>query len=385
MYDATSGARLAMGSRRGNTTALTSGVFGTCDLAWQARNRATQAGAVLQKVAPRVEDAVLTQRAGTQVGAVLQKVALGARRALLHGFAVYTAGVEGFAAQGPLLFAHRGAPNEHVENTLPSFWAALAHGADVLELDVRMSADGHIVVFHDKTGERVFHERKAISSTRLSDIKTWRARSPSGLPYQVAALSEVLEAFPHAALNVDVKQSRPDMLLNLLDLIMGYAAEERVLLTSFSARTLSRIRALGYHGPLGMSQRDAALFLLSPRIPHLLPRFGAQRLQIPMHFGPYNLARRSVVERVHAAGLRVDYWVINDPATAEHLLDLGADGIVTDDPAGIAKVFQRHVRTRGFRARRAAEARDSVTTAEEAAALHRTWSDLFQVHERDKG
>jgi len=292
---------------------------------------------------------------------------------------VYTARVEGFAAQGPLLFAHRGTPGDHVENTLPSFWAALAYGADVLELDVRMSSDGHVVVSHDATGARVFGDPRAICTTRYAEIKSWRVRGASGQIYEPAGLAEVLEAFPHAALNVDVKQARPDMLPQLLDLVMGHAAEERVLLTSFSARTLARIRALGYHGPLGMSRRDAAIFLLGPRLPHLLPRFGAQRLQVPVRYGRLNLATRSNIERVHAAGLRIDYWVVNNPVEAEHLLDLGADGIVTDDTASIARIYARHVRTRGFRARRAAEAGDPAGSLERGLPANQTMNDVFET------
>ncbi|MEY4581132.1 MAG: hypothetical protein RL701_5835 [Pseudomonadota bacterium] len=291
--------------------------------------------------------------------------------------------MEGFAAQGPLLFAHRGAPGDHLENTLPSFWAALAYGADVLELDVRMSADGHVVVSHDATGSRVFGEDRAISATRYADIKSWRVRGASGQAYEPAGLAEVLEAFPQAALNVDVKQERPDMLPSLLDLIMGHAAEERVLLTSFSARTLARIRALGYHGPLGMSRRDAALFLLGPRLPHLLPRFGAQRLQVPVKYAGLNLATRANIERVHAAGLRIDYWVVNNAVEAEHLLDLGADGIVTDDTATLARVYARHVRTRGFRTRRAAEVSDPSAAADRGLPAAHTMADIFELNLRD--
>jgi glycerophosphoryl diester phosphodiesterase len=294
--------------------------------------------------------------------------------------------VDGFAAQGPLLFAHRGAPREHVENTLPAFAAALGHGADVLELDVHMSADGHVVVSHDPDGRRVFGVDAAIATTRFADIKRWRVRhvppgaTDAGREYEPAALAEVLEAFPFAALNIDIKQDKPDMLPVLFDVIMGHAAEERVLLTSFSARTLARVRRDGYHGPLGMSRRDAALFVLGPRAPRLLPRRGAQRLQLPLRYLGQSLGTRSCIEKAHAAGLRIDYWVVNDPAEAERLLDLGADGVVTDEPAGIAAVFAHHVRTRGWRKRRALERTDPPSFTIRGADPNRTTLvDVFEV------
>jgi glycerophosphoryl diester phosphodiesterase len=172
-------------------------------------------------------------------------------------------------------------------------------------------------------------------------------------------LPEVFEAFPQVALNIDVKQHNPEMMPLLLDAIVGHAAQDRVLLTSFSARVMIQIRELGYRGPLGMSRLDAALFLLGPRAAAARASRGAQRLQIPQRYAGLDLANRACIERAHAAGLRIDYWVVNDPAQAERLLDLGADGIVTDHPARIAEVFARHVRTRGWRARRAADLADA--------------------------
>jgi len=260
--------------------------------------------------------------------------------------------MDGFAAQGPLLFAHRGAPSEHAENTLPAFAAALDQGADVLELDVRMSVDGHVIVSHDGTGQRVYGVPEAISQTNFSTIKRWRCKREGGLHYEPATLAEVLEAFPRVPLNVDVKQELPSMLLSLFDVIMGHAAEDRVLLTSFSARTLIMIRRLGYRGPVGMSQRHAALFVLGPRWLCRYAKRGASRLQLPTRYAGLDLATRLCIEKAHRHGLPVDYWVVNDPGEAERLLDLGADGIVTDEPKLLSEVFARHVRTRGFRKRR---------------------------------
>ena len=263
--------------------------------------------------------------------------------------------------QGPLLFAHRGATLDYTENTLPAFRAALVRGADVLELDVRMSIDGHVIVCHDPTGKRVYGSDQPVSTTRFSQIKRWSAKSPSGEVCIPATLPELFDAFPHAALNIDVKQRRPDMLPVLLDCIVGHAAQERVLLTSFSLRVLQRIRALGYRGPLGMSRVEAALALLGPMSTARRVAQGASRLQIPMRYAGLNLATRPCIERAHELGLQVDYWVVNDPAEAERLLDLGADGIVTDHPGRIAEVFLRHVRTRAWRLRRAADKADSAS------------------------
>ncbi|HEX7479139.1 MAG TPA: glycerophosphodiester phosphodiesterase family protein [Polyangiales bacterium] len=257
--------------------------------------------------------------------------------------------------RGPLLLAHRGTPLTHVENTLPALANALACGADVLELDVRMSADGHVVVAHDETGARLAGTDRAIASASLAELRTWRLQDSAhaAASASLATLCDVLEAFPTARLNVDIKQDRPDMVPTLLDLLARHAAQARVLLTSFSARNLWRVRRRGYTGPLGLSQLDAVRVVLGPRsLARWLGPFG-QRLQIPTRFGALDLGTRPVIERAHALGLRVDYWVVNDLAEAERLLDLGADGLVTDDCRSVAELFARHVRTAGFRERHA--------------------------------
>jgi glycerophosphoryl diester phosphodiesterase len=260
-------------------------------------------------------------------------------------------------ASGPLLFAHRGAPLEQPENTLEGFARALAAGADVLELDVHMSRDGHVVVSHDADGLRAAGDARAIASCTLAEIKTWDLAVHFGAERCVGAvrvptLDEVLAAFPTARLNVDVKQERPDMLPALLAVIRDHAAEPRVLLTSFSSVTTQRIRSLGYRGAIGLGRTEALRVAFFPRI--VLPHVAAgARLQIPLRFGALPLDRAWLIGKMHRLGIAVDYWVVNDVGQAERLLELGADGIVTDDTAAMAALFARSPRTRGWRARHA--------------------------------
>jgi glycerophosphoryl diester phosphodiesterase len=262
------------------------------------------------------------------------------------------------AFEGPLLYAHRGAPLERPENSLEGFQVALACGADALEIDVHMTRDGHVVVAHDPDGTRTAADTRAVRACTLEEIKRWDiGRGPGLLCPRGAAccmptLDEVLAAFPAVPLNVDVKQSEPSMLAPLLRVIAAHDAHARVLLTSFSARTTRAIRALGYRGPTGLGRGEAALAVLAPG--PLLRGFalGGRRLQVPLRSGPLRLDRRQVVDKAHAHGLAVDYWVVNDPGEAERLLELGADGIVTDDVRAMAGLFARSPRTAGWRARK---------------------------------
>jgi glycerophosphoryl diester phosphodiesterase len=264
------------------------------------------------------------------------------------------------ALQGPLLYAHRGARLEHPENTLEAFAAALELGADALEIDVHMTRDRHVVVAHDADGARMAGVPQEIRACTLGEVERWdvargfvsrdgRVRARARVP----SLDETLQELPSALLNIDVKQSEPDMLAPLLEVIARHAAEARVLLTSFSSRTTARIRALGYGGPTGLGRAEAARAVLAPRA--LLERFAlrGRRLQVPLRQGPISLDRASLVRKLHAFGIAVDYWVVNDLEQAVRLLALGADGIVTDDPRALAQLFARSEHTSGWRARHA--------------------------------
>ena len=81
---------------------------------------------------------------------------------------------------------------------------------------------------------------------------------------------------------------------------------------------------------------------------HRLP---GRRLQIPLRFAGFDLRLRGVVDKQHALGVAVDYWVVNDPGEGARLLELGADGIVTDDPGAMAGLFARAPRAEGWRSR----------------------------------
>ena len=259
-------------------------------------------------------------------------------------------------ASGPLLYAHRGMPREQPENTLEGFALALSAGADVLELDVHMSRDGHVVVSHDADGLRNAGVARAIAACTLGEIKAWDVAVGFGAARGAGAVrmptfEEVLDAFPTARLNVDVKQSRPDMLPSLLAALARHDAHARVLLTSFSSATTRRMRRLGYAGEVGLGRAEAVLAAFAPG--PLGRHLGGSRLQIPVRYGPLALDRAWLSRKVHGIGIAVDYWVINDVAHAERLLELGADGIVTDDARAMAALFARSPYTAAWRARHA--------------------------------
>lgn len=251
--------------------------------------------------------------------------------------------------QGPLLYAHRGGRYPDCpENTLKAFQRALSHGVDVIETDAHLSVDAHVVLAHDPDGRRVAGVDREIRRCPLVELRRWDLGGNATMP----TLDEALEALPEALFNIDIKQRAPDMTEPLVATIARHAASSRVLLTSFHADVLDRARAR-YDGPTGLSQRDAALAFFAPRtLLRAWPLRGV-RLQIPPRHGPLHLGGAAFIAKMHTLGIAVDYWVIDDPETAETLLSRGADGIVTDEPAALAQLFARAPQTASWRRRHA--------------------------------
>lgn len=246
-----------------------------------------------------------------------------------------------------LCYGHRGAPAERPENTIEGFQYALDCGVDALETDVHMTRDGHIVVHHDDTGLRSCGVALNIRDSTLQQVQQWDAgygysapdgtRPFAGKGIQIPTLEAVLEQFPDTFFNVDIKQPTPAMVVPTMVLLKAMGAVDRVRLASVQDATIKSVRMAGYAGPTGIGKAEVLKWYFTPSL--LAPRLSWQgherALQIPTKAGPFHLDTVQAIEKAHRCQWRVDFWTINTAAEAQRLLALGADGIMTDDPAKI--------------------------------------------------
>jgi glycerophosphoryl diester phosphodiesterase len=212
------------------------------------------------------------------------------------------------------LVAHRGANWHFPENTLQAFRRALQDGATVLEMDVRKTRDDVMVVCHDA----VFNGKR-ISRTRYEALKEVLPR-----------LEDILLAFPTTRINVDIKVVDLKAAYLTVDLIRKHQATGRVCLMSFYSEVHRWLHDLKYEGERGLSRLELLLLLLLP--PSLIKflNWRGRRAQVPVRYG---FDSSFFVRKCHALGIAVDYWVVNQVETAQRLIGLGADRIMTDDPA----------------------------------------------------
>ena len=246
------------------------------------------------------------------------------------------------------LYAHRGASAERPENTMPAFERAVELGVDALEMDVQLTRDEHLIVVHDDTAARTAAAPVAWAELDLADAQRldagWGFLAPDGSrPFAgqgiyAPTFEAVLDAFPSTRLNVDLKGARA--ITAMLDLVKRKHAEERVTLASFQTRTAIQVRRAGYGGDTALSQGEVVTLLSLPAVLWRQLPFTGNAAQVPVRQGAIHFDRPAFIAKCHSLGLRVDFWVIDDRAEAERLLALGADGIMTNDPAAIRPLFQ---------------------------------------------
>jgi glycerophosphoryl diester phosphodiesterase len=229
------------------------------------------------------------------------------------------------------VLAHRGASKERAENTIGAFELAKELGATAIETDAHVTADGHVVLHHDATGARLHGDPRAIARLTRADVRRWDAPE----------LLEALEAVD-LPFNVDVKPRSPEAARAVVHAVAraGARAAERVLLTSFHGLTLRAVRAAGYAGRTGLARSEVMRLVATPApILRAFPLAGGAA-QVPRRAMGLRLDAPWFVAKCHGVGMTVHYWVIDDPADARELRDLGADGVVTNDVRSIVSALR---------------------------------------------
>ncbi|MFK4038966.1 glycerophosphodiester phosphodiesterase family protein [Nonomuraea wenchangensis] len=243
---------------------------------------------------------------------------------------------------GPLAFAHRGGAAEGAENSVAAFERAVGLGYTYLETDAHATADGVLLAFHDHTLDRVTDQRGRISELPYRAVR--RARI-AGV-HEIPLMEDLLGTWPEARFNIDVKEAAA--IAPLAEAVRRTNAYDRICLTSFSderlvlAKAAMRRDVCSALGPRGVAAlRAAATTSGYGRLLTRLSRAGVPCAQVPVGFRGLRVTTDRLIRTAHAIGMQVHVWTVNDPARMERLLDLGVDGIMTDNVTGLREVLTR--------------------------------------------
>ena len=251
----------------------------------------------------------------------------------------------------PLIIAHRGGSIIFPENTMAAFEGAAKLGVDVIEMDFQLTSDDKLVTMHDDSVDRTTNGTGLVremdleqiqnldASTNFLDINGDNPWIDTHLP--PLTIEQVLDRFlnsPHR-LSFEIKNEGVEGEIAaevMYEAIRIRQMEKRVEIGSFHIESLYAMRNLS-EGSIATSGAESEIqkCILLPMLQ--LDRWWldpgpASVLQIPMEWDGINLATKGIVDRAHQHGQAVQFWTINERESMDHLIEIGADGIMTDDP-----------------------------------------------------
>jgi glycerophosphoryl diester phosphodiesterase len=262
-----------------------------------------------------------------------------------------------FTGPKPRLFAHRGASGEAPENTREAFRRAVDSGIAYAELDVRATRDGHVVVIHDKTLERTTNGQGQVREHSLPDLQQldagyWFSPDTQQFPFRrtgvrIPTLAETLSSFPELRFTVEVKQAEPPIEELVITTVRNCGRAQDVILASEHDHIMTRVRHLAPEIATSFAASEVADFIQRVSTAQLAGYHPpGLALQIPPEFQGIPLVTTETMTAAHSLGLEVHVWTINEPQEMERLLDLGADGIMSDFPGRLREVVGRRHKSR---------------------------------------
>ena len=239
----------------------------------------------------------------------------------------------------PAIIAHRGASLYAPENTLPAFQLAILQGADAIELDVKLSADGQVVVIHDQTIDRTTREHGRVRELSIEVLQSLDAGSHFDIVFQgaqIPTLAEVLANIGQRSfLNIEltnydkITDNLPEKVADLID---NHNLRHRILLSSFNPIALVRIYRLLREVPIGLLSLPGksgawARSFIGKLIPYS-----------SLHCEQSDVTTK-LVGRTQAIGKKLFVYTVNREEDIYRMFTMGVDGIFTDDPILAKKIF----------------------------------------------
>jgi glycerophosphoryl diester phosphodiesterase len=243
------------------------------------------------------------------------------------------------------VIGHRGNRAHAPENTIESFAQAVAVGADAIEFDVHVTADGIPVVHHDPTVSRTTDGSGEIARMTFEQLRRLDAGARftrdggrtfpyRGHGHRIPSLDEVIEAFPTTPLLIEIKT--PLAATGVKNAIESHKAEERTLVDSFFGEALKVFANSGI--ALGGSRGDVARLMYEVTFGLAVTPIRYRALCVPLSYRGLPIPVRSFARVAPVFDCRVHVWTINDVSTATRLWNAGVNGIITDDPAPMIRL-----------------------------------------------
>jgi glycerophosphoryl diester phosphodiesterase len=242
----------------------------------------------------------------------------------------------------PRVFAHRGGCALGPENTVAAFERGIAAGADGLELDVHLSADGVVMVCHDATLDRTTDasgrlDRRTAAELSRVDAGYRYVDEGGSFPFRasgvgVPRLRDVFRRFPDVPIIVEMKVDHPEMGHAVAAEVLAASAVDRVCATSDGSRAVRAAREALPDLATGASRWDVRLALYRSWAHWPVPRAAYGGYQVPETSGMIRVVSPTFVRHAHDAELEVQVWTVDDTGDMERLLTWGVDALISNRP-----------------------------------------------------
>lgn len=218
-------------------------------------------------------------------------------------------------------YAHRGASEYMPENTLLSFYTGVYMKANGIETDIRRTADGILVLFHDKTLERVTGDPRSVEECTLDELMELEVKK-DGYTDKIAVFEDFLQKFAFRDITFAIELKGAGVERDTADLLRKYGLEKKAVITSFKLDYIKNFVAYAPEFEFGLLTKE-----VTPELEAELLALGATEI-CPLA----TLMTAEDVDRWHSMGLRVRAWGIKDEEIMKHVVDIGADGMTCNFP-----------------------------------------------------
>jgi glycerophosphoryl diester phosphodiesterase len=257
-----------------------------------------------------------------------------------------------FDSPHPLVFAHRGGCALGPENTLKAFDLGLAAGADGLELDVHLSADGVVVVHHDETLDRTTRDSGPLAARTAVELARVDAGDSEGIP----SLGEVLRRFPGVPVIIEMKVDTAAMGEAVVRVVEEAGAVHRVCLAGFGSRSVRAARARLPAAASSASHLEVRMALYRSWVGWPARHLPYGGFQVPETAQGHRIVSPRFIAHAHRSNLKVQVWTVDEEADMRRLLEWGVDALISNRPDLAVRVrnemFRIGAAVRGLRAER---------------------------------
>jgi glycerophosphoryl diester phosphodiesterase len=251
------------------------------------------------------------------------------------------------------ILAHGAGQGVAPTNTLLALKTAHASGADVLEVDVQLTRDNVLVLHHDDTLDRTTDLSGPVADLTWAQINASDIGGEaiidgikfSGKDTKVARLDDVLNQFPSARWNIEIKNDSAIAAHELCKSIKSAGLVDAVLVPSFHDKAMAEFRRVCPQVATSMAPHEIRAFVLASHL--RLSRFvktPAVAVQVPVEAGGFDLTNPHFIAALNARNIKLHYWTINEPAQMDALIQAGADGLLTDFVVRAQEARQRGLR-----------------------------------------